>query len=745
MNARALLFGASALALMASGVYVTGKIGDWSSLVASNGFLAAQAQTAPQANAKPKVDETALRYFARQGDQKRLDAEIARLRALYPDWIPPENPLALPQQSDQSLDAMWKLYSEGKLAEVRKAVADRQASDPTWQPPADLLDRLAVAEAREQIINASTIKQYDTVVRVASTNPSLLTCGDIDVLWRVAEAFAQSDRKDRAKDAYSYILRNCTNPEERLATVQKAMPLLPRSDLNTLLALERKAPDGTGEFAILRDDLARQSVAAADADSELVIPQSDVETVTRLAREDKLASDALALGWYYVRRDDPQQAEEWFRAAQASEDSATASQGLALALIDQNRPSEAEAVLYKWRDTNDDTKAVYMAAVSNLLAVVPPVPIRPEVLSRMVPEIVKSKDAAAAQQLGWYADGFNQFETASQWFATALSWKPDDEPSAYGLTLMRWKLDNQLGVAEMQQQWARESQRIARVGQPEPQRPEGQRGTVPMPAYGPDQIVAATPGQTTQPAYAQPAYTQPARAQVVNTQPALREIVRQARPAGEPAPVVQAQPRAQEATSAPRVAASQAPVQRVAKSQAPAQRQAGCSTTIDPSVLSAQSALNRGWCLMELNRPLEAADSFQVALRSLTGQAREDAAYGQSLAYLRLGLSDKAAVAAAKAPQQKARSVELNTALLTAQATGAFEQGRWTETIMALDQRAQIAPERMDLMVLRGYAFLKLRRFNDAERIFRAAAGTGNRDAQRGLAAVKDAREGGVN
>ncbi|MBD0416588.1 cellulose synthase [Oryzicola mucosus] len=743
MNARALLFGASALALTASGIYATGKIGDWSSLLAGNGVFAAQAQTVAPTNEKPKVDETALRYFARQGDQKRLDAEIARLRALYPDWIPPEDPLALPQQSDQSLDAMWKLYSEGKFAEVRKAIAERQTADATWQPPADLLDRLAVAEAREQIINASTIKQYDTVVRVASTNPSLLTCGDIDVLWRVAEAFAQSDRKDRAKDAYGYILRNCTNPEERLATVQKAMPLLPRSDLNTLFELERKAPDGTGEFAVLRDDLARQSVAAADADSELVIPQSDIDTVTRLAREEKLASDALALGWYYVRRDEPQQAEEWFRAAQAAEDSATAAQGLALALIDQNRPSEAEAVLYKWRDTNDDTKAVYMAAVSNLLAVVPPVPIRSEVLSRMVPEIVKSKDAAAAQQLGWYADGFNQFETASQWFATALSWKSDDEPSAYGLTLMRWKLDNQIGVAEMQQQWAGQSQRIARVGQPDLQRPEGQRGTVPMATYGPDQIVAATPGQP----YTQPAYTQPAQTQVAPMQPAQpapREIVRQGQPAAGPAPVAQAQPHGQVIAPAQRVAASQ-PVQRVAASQAPAQRNAGCSTTIDPSVLSAQSALNRGWCLMELNRPLEAADSFQVALRSLTGQAREDAAYGQSLAYLRLGLSDKAAVAAAKAPQQKARSVELNTALLTAQATGAFEQGRWTETIMALDQRAKIAPERMDLMVLRGYAFLKLRRFNDAERIFRAAAGTGNRDAQRGLAAVKDAREGGVN
>jgi hypothetical protein len=136
----------------------------------------------------PAVDETALRYFAARGDSRRLEAEIARLRALYPQWTPPEDPLAVVPQGDSELDAMWRLYSEGKMAEVRKAIADRQAREPNWQVPADLLDRLQLGEAREQLVNASEIKQFDTVVRVAASNPAMLTCGDVDVLWRVAEA-----------------------------------------------------------------------------------------------------------------------------------------------------------------------------------------------------------------------------------------------------------------------------------------------------------------------------------------------------------------------------------------------------------------------------------------------------------------------------------------------------------------------------------------------------------------------------
>ena len=204
----------------------------------------------------PAVDETALRYFAERGDTKRLEAEIARLRALYPGWTPPENPLAAGPQGDPQLDQMWKLYAEGKIAEVRKAVSDRKAREPGWQVPGDLLDRLAVAEAREQLVNASNIKQYDTVVRVASANPAMLTCGDVDVLWRVAEAFAQTDRKSRAIDAYRYILGNCENPAERFATMQKAMVVLPRADLDQLLAMERTVERQAGIRSYPRRDRA---------------------------------------------------------------------------------------------------------------------------------------------------------------------------------------------------------------------------------------------------------------------------------------------------------------------------------------------------------------------------------------------------------------------------------------------------------------------------------------------------------
>ena len=643
----------------------------------------------------PVVDETALRYFARRGDSKRLEAEIARLRTLYPDWTPPSDPSAVLPQGDLKLDDMWQLYSENRYAEVRKAIADRMAAEPAWRPPQDLLDRLGIAEARDRLVNASNLKQSEMVIRVAANTPSLLTCSEVDVLWRVAEAFATTDRTGRARDAYLYILKNCTDEAERLATIEKAIPLLSRDEMADLLATERIGPDGKGEFDKARVDLARSSVAAAGKDPKVTVPVSDVSAVEAVADRDGQASDAILLGWYYVGRDNPTAAEKWFRKARGVKDTAEVSQGLALALVGLGRHAEAEDVLFPWNDGSDEVRKVYLAAVANLLGGDPPAMVDPAILQRMAPVVGKARDAAAAQQFGWYARALNQHRTASQWFTAALAWKPDDEPSAYGLALTRLQLRDQAGVAEIQRLWAGRSERIAILG--ETRRGRQRQGALPAP---PAEATTASPIAAERQPYDD----------TVEAPATIVETAERARPA-------------QQSISAP-------------PNGARSQQNRSCKTTRAYSNLGGSESLARAWCLMELNRPFEAIKAFENALERGDAAVQRDAAYGQSLAYLRAGLANEAAVAAAKAPQDRKRTVELDEALLSRRASDFFGAGRYAETILALDQRARIAPERIDLMVLRGYAYLNLKRKEDARRIFRAIAATGDREGLRGLKAV---------
>lgn len=631
-------------------------------------------------DAKPKnvtVDESALRYFASKGDTARLNAEIARLRALYPQWVPPEDPLAVPQNADPQLEEMWKLYAEARYADVRKAIADRQVSDPDWTPPADLIDRLELAENRVNLLQASGDGRHAEVIEIAAQASSLLTCDDVDVLWRVAESFARTDRVTRSRDAYSYILKNCSRSAERIATVQKAAAILGYKDMQDLLALEKPLEDGTMEFEPIRDDLARRFVAEGNEDKDLTIDPSYLLRLERLVETGELASDALLLGWYHLRRDDLADAERWFRKARSLEETASASQGLALTLIARDLPKEAEEVLYRWRDSSKEASSTYLAATANLLAEDPPPELPGEVLERISAAVMKEKDPATAQQFGWYALSYRQPGTAEQWFSTALRWKPDDEPSAYGLAVARLQQEDAEGLAELKAAWKSRSERIETLGEEQ----------------------TATESEQDEPETRKAAAAKTTRVTATKTQTRRSSNV-------EPAPKTQ---------------------------QSARSSRSNCHTTADPESHQPAAALERGWCLMNMNRPLEAVAFFEVAMRSGNDGIRRDAAYGQSLGYLRAGLVGKAAVSAAKAPQDAKRSAELQSAILADRAVAAFDGGRYRETILYLDQLAQLRTERVDLMVLRAYAYKNLNRRADARRLFEAAAATGHRDAIRAL------------
>jgi len=629
----------------------------------------------------PVVDETALRYFARQGDIRRLEAEIARLKALYPDWAPPADPLAVQSNSDPRIDAMWQLYSEGNYAEIRKAIVEAQTADPAFQPPQDLLDRVAIGESRVRLVNASDLKQFETVVQISVETPSLLTCGDVDVLWRLAEAFAKTERPDRAMDAYLYVLKNCSDAAERLATVDKALPLLARDQIEELLAQERVGADGKGEFATARTDLLRRNVAAGGREPPEAVAAADVEALTLIAEKEGLSADALLLGWYHLRAENAADAETWFRRALDMQDGAEPAQGLSLALLELKRPADAETILFKWRDASDNVRKVYLAAVASMLAQQPPPDLSPEVLGRMASAVGAAKDSAAAQQFGWYAHALGQEKTAVQWFTSALNWNPDEEPAAYGLALVSHQLGDKALVSELQRLWAGRSERIARITD------------------------------------------RPGRRSEIRNQPEAR------RQASTEIDMIET--------------SSSGAISTVSDRPAPAPAARGCVRTEQYSNMSGSAALNRGWCLLDLNRPIEAARAFEQAIRDGSQKVRSDAAWGQSLAYLKAGLADEAAVAASKAPQSRERQVELEASILSTRASNFFDQKRYTETLLVLDQRARIAPERLDLMVLRGYAYVELRRLGEARRVFETLAAAGSKEGRRGLGVITAVTGGG--
>ncbi|QQR38627.1 tetratricopeptide repeat protein [Devosia rhizoryzae] len=646
----------------------------------------------PPAPATPQavVDETALRYFAQQGDTERLQQEIARLRALYPNWEPPADPLAEDYVPDAGIIAIWDLFNNGDFAGARAAIAEKQQADPSFVPSEDLLRSLTLGEAGERLRNASDAKAYDTVISIAANTPDLLTCDNVDFLWRLAEAFAQKDNASRAVDTYSYVLTNCTDTAERYSTMQKAIDLLDRADLDPLFALEKTDASGVAEFAGLRLDLARRSVAAALQEGGAQPPAEDVALFQAEVERSGSGEDLRLLGYYQLQRNRTNEARRLFERALEAEPSAQSAQALGVALLQLRDGKAAEAALAPYRDDSDELTALYLDAAAAYLATQPRVVIEEDILGRIVDTVMGARDANAAQELGWYAFNFDQPQTAVEWFSLALQWQADLEPAAYGKMVASNALGDTTTVESIRTQWAGRSTRIADFGR-----------------------TAQT--TTTTPAAATPPLPEPRPSRP-------QEALRQTKPVAEV-----------------RTVAAAAPPQNASS------RSSGCAAYVPPMSLSPGAALNHAWCLMGLNRPAQAVDHFARALHSGSETTRSDAAYGQSLAFIRMGLPDEAAVAAAAAPLTDRRAIELETAILTQQATNAYNIGDYSRALDLLDRRALYAAERNDLLTLRAWSYYHLRRFNESKRIFQAVADTGYGDAVAGLQAASAALQASSN
>lgn len=420
---------------------------------------------------------------------------------------------------------------------------------------------------------------------------------------------------------------------------------------------------------------------------------------------------------------------------------ARAAEGYALALIALKRFAEAEAAAQPWRTATPSNMKAYLTAVTALLSQTPPPKLEVEVLSRAAAAVNELHDATAAQAMGWYAYNVGQIRTAASWFALALRWQPDLEPAAFGLAVVRQRLKDRAGLAAIVSAWGARSERIRDIGAS--RRP---RSAPADPASDP------TAKQQTPPALPLPGGNAATRGRQSVAPLGLAEPSALAKRAGEATRELLALDEGGVPAAAPRapLAPGEVVIQDDGEDALPARaprRSRGRATAVGcrasmPALrvrdLSPGAALTRGWCLMGLKRPVEAAAAFEVAQQRGSGQVASDATYGRTLALLAAGLTSDAGVAAAGGNLSVARRGELTASLTTQRALAAYREGRWQDVLINLDERARILPEQTDLMVLRGWSYFHLGRYGDAEQVFDAVMRTGtNPDAARGLIVIK--------
>ncbi|ORE93148.1 hypothetical protein [Acuticoccus yangtzensis] len=441
-------------------------IGPWDALTGRiNG--SADAQEAPQTSANAfaepsEADRAALRYFAREGATERLEAELRRLRVLYPGWTPPRD-LLDPDGEDVELQRIYDLVGDQNFEEARRLIADRQRRDPTFQTPPRLQALLELAEARATLRTASDARNFAQVLQIAEANEQILTCEDPDSIWRVAEAFAETGRPQRAFDAYVYVIETCDEQGIRAASLQKASEELDPSYVTQLFSYVTQSEDGQltamGEAQL---DIIRGLIAQAGQENAqgMLVPQDWITILANFARTGENLDDAMLIGYYLYRQGAPADAAQWFRFALDNGLGSDAAEGYIIALRatgDREDSFLAREVAYQWREQTPELMEAYLDAVATILTAdeygeTSIEDVEQTAVDRFAPIVIEQRDANGAQALGWYAFNTCQFIIAEEWFISSANWVPT-EAAMFGLALSRLRLGDMAGFQEVVDEW----------------------------------------------------------------------------------------------------------------------------------------------------------------------------------------------------------------------------------------------------------------------------------------------------
>ncbi|WP_062203019.1 hypothetical protein [Aureimonas sp. AU12] len=432
----------------------------------------AAAAAAPQG-----ADDGALRYYASQRDMVRVGAEIRRLKSLYPDWQPPADLFgAVVKVNEQPV---WDRYALKDFTGAREVIETLRTQNPGWEPSGDLTEKLADAEIRTAVDAAYARQDWQGVLDTAQSRPTLLTCANVDMLWKVGEGFARASNLARSYDLYSYILAHCDNPGERLATVQKASAVLPPQGVDALLGFGRPTAAGQREFDGLRFDTLRgQMGKVAAREAGLPIDAAQLSSFATYVGATRSANDAALFGWYYYGLEQWSDAANWFKAAGQLDPDPKNLEGYILALRNGGDLKTAEALAYDNRARTPEIAKIYVEIVSDQLTGDDPVALDDAALRRIAAVVETSKSPLGAQSIGWNLVAAGKVDEAKGWFTKSVDWEPTRE-GVVGLAVVAARLKDTAGLRDLRTRYTESFPELASFKESAP--PTSLRTTSPAP------------------------------------------------------------------------------------------------------------------------------------------------------------------------------------------------------------------------------------------------------------------------
>lgn len=379
-----------------------------------------------------EVDLAALYYYADQGQEERVQAELARLQLKFPGFEAPKNlytPAARRSVNEQSL---WVLYEKNDFPGIEAETARLQAANPGWSPSEDFSGKLARRKIRVDMTAAVAAKDWAGVIAVGEgLDPANET--EIDLLWMLVDAYHETGMREQMAEVCKAVLfrqGQARFSDDLLAvTLQKASQDFSAEEIDAVIKALWPQPARVAALAPVTDALLRRRVADFTANDALTapLPEADLQRLGALAAQSDTAGDEVMLGWYFLKVKQLPSAEQAFGKAMEKAPGAEAAKGVYLSLSRQGRDGDA----YKWTaghlDLFSGEPELLMAALAPRLSKPELGALEPQAIAAYSAAIGETQSADHAEILGWYAYNSKQFAAAEAWFSKAFEWEEKPE------------------------------------------------------------------------------------------------------------------------------------------------------------------------------------------------------------------------------------------------------------------------------------------------------------------------------
>ena len=259
---------------------------------------------------------------------------------------------------------LWRLYKNKKYEVLQAEIIRIRSIFPNWRPPKKLFNFLLQRKISQKINKA--IKENDAamLIYMAELHPDIFTCMHIDWAWALADARASLQQTPSLILGLNRLIPDC-DEKDRLATLYKARYWLDTDQWEMLVereALAHRTSQSEIEFQKLRyNHQSGKLLTAYQANDPIAFRTLFLQFADEIERS-RDVDTALLGGWHYYNAQETAVAERWFAKALAWDPKQhDALRGLSLSAMRDNRLKDAQYYARKLPTNSIDRQNILSA------------------------------------------------------------------------------------------------------------------------------------------------------------------------------------------------------------------------------------------------------------------------------------------------------------------------------------------------------------------------------------------------